>query len=104
MNEYPEQKQPAPHEAPPPNYLAWSILATIFCCPPLGIVSIVYAAQVNSKWQMGDFEGARLSSKNARLWALITLGVGLIGGVIWTLLVLLGVLGGIGMEIFESWS
>lgn len=104
MNEYPEQKQPAPHQAPPPNYLVWSILSTIFCCLPLGIVSIVYAAQVNSKWQMGDFEGARLSSKNARLWALIALGVGLVGGFIWTILALLGILGGIGMEAFESWS
>lgn len=104
MNEYPEHKQPAFNQAPPPNYLVWSILSTIFCCPPLGIVSIVYAAQVNSKWQMGDTEGARLSSKNARLWALITLGVGLVGGFIWTMLVLLGILGGIGMEVFESWS
>ena len=30
-----------------PNYLAHSILATLFCCMPFGIVSIVYAAQVN---------------------------------------------------------
>jgi hypothetical protein len=27
-----------------PNHLVWAILATLFCCLPLGIVSIVYAA------------------------------------------------------------
>ena len=104
MNEYPEQRPPAAQEPPPPNYLVWSILVTIFCCLPLGIVSIVYAAQVNSKWQSGDYEDARLYSKNARLWALIALGVGLIGGVIWSLLIILGAKGNIGMEMFESWG
>src|SRR5438128_1439779 len=32
-----------------PNYLVQSILCTLFCCLPFGIVAIVYAAQVNSK-------------------------------------------------------
>ena len=32
-----------------PNYLVQAILVTIFCCLPFGIVSIVYAAQVNGK-------------------------------------------------------
>src|SRR5690242_9892722 len=39
---------------PPPNHLVWSILTTLFCCLPLGIVSIIFAAQVNGKWQAGD--------------------------------------------------
>jgi hypothetical protein len=104
MNDYPEQKPPSPHQAPPPNYLVWSILTTILCCLPFGIVSIVYAAQVNSKWQTGDYEGARLSSKNARLWAFIAFGIGLAGALLWSLLALLGVLGGIGMNAFETWG
>ncbi len=104
MNNYIEQHPPAPHKAPPPNYLVWSILTTIFCCLPFGIVSIVYAAQVNSKWHSGDIEGARLSSKNAKMWALIAFGVGLIGAFIWSLLAMLGVIGGIGMDAIESWS
>ena len=104
MNVYQEQKPPAPHETPPPNYLAWSIITTILCCLPFGIVSIVYAAQVNSKWQTGDYEGARLSSKNARLWAWIAFGVGLAGAFIWSLLAILGVIGGIGLDALDSWS
>ena len=39
-----------PMGAPPPNNLVWAILSTLFCCLPLGIVSIVYAAQVNGKY------------------------------------------------------
>jgi predicted secreted protein len=62
----PYREQPAP----PPNYLVWSILTTIFCCLPLGIVSIVYAAQVNNKWALGDVAGAQMSSQKARQFAI----------------------------------
>ena len=37
-----------------PNYLVQAILTTLFCCLPLGIVSIVFATQVNSKLSVGD--------------------------------------------------
>jgi hypothetical protein len=59
------------------NYLVFAILATVFCCLPAGIPAIVYAAQVNSKLQVGDLAGAQLASKNAKLWCLISLGLGL---------------------------
>ena len=36
-----------------PNHLVWAILSTLFCCLPLGIVSIVFAAQVNGKLAAG---------------------------------------------------
>ena len=32
-----------------PNNLVWAILTTLFCCLPLGIVSIVHAAKVDGK-------------------------------------------------------
>ena len=32
-----------------PNYLARSIIVTIFCCLPFGIAAIIYSAQVNGK-------------------------------------------------------
>lgn len=59
---------------PPSNYLIGAILATIFCCQVLGIVSIIYAAQVNTKWQAGDYEGARQASKNALTWIWVSVG------------------------------
>lgn len=60
-----------------PNYLVQSILATFFCCMPLGIPAIVYAAQVDSKINRGDVAGARESSKNAKLWCGISCGAGI---------------------------
>ena len=60
-----------------PNHLVWAILVTIFCCLPFGIVSIVYAAQVNTKLSAGDIDGARLASQNAKTWAWVAFGVGI---------------------------
>ena len=62
----------------PKNYLVEAILVTIFCCQPFGIVSIVYASQVNSKYASGDYEGAQISSKNAKKWMTWAIVTGLI--------------------------
>ena len=51
-----------------PNYLWQSIVATLFCCMPAGIVAIVYASKVDSLKAMGDFAGARAASKSASNW------------------------------------
>ncbi len=59
-----------------PNHLAPSILVTIFCCLPLGIVAILYAGQVNLKIAAGDLTGARESSSNAKLWAWMAFATG----------------------------
>jgi hypothetical protein len=63
---------------PPANYLVWAILSTIFCCLPLGIASIVFSTQVNSKWAMGDVAGAQASSTKAKqfaIWAIVIGGI-----------------------------
>lgn len=65
-----------------PNYLVQAILVTICCCLPLGIVAIVYAAQVDSKVRIGDIAGAQQSSDNARTWCWVAFGAGVIGTVI----------------------
>jgi len=72
---------------PPPNYLVFAILTTFFCCQILGIVSIIYAAQVNSRWNAGDVAGANDASRNAKLWAWIAFGSGLLIGVVTLILV-----------------
>ena len=73
-----------------PNYLVQAILTTIFCCLPFGIVSIVYAAQVNGKVAAGDRAGALQSSRNAKMWAWIAFGAGLVLGVGYLILVVIG--------------
>lgn len=52
------------------NNLVWAILSTIFCCLPLGIVSIIHAAKVNSLLATGDIAGARDASEKAKKWAI----------------------------------
>lgn len=91
MEQQPYNFNQGPQGPPPPNYLVWAILTTIFCCMPTGIVSIVFAAQVNSKWQMGDIDGAMNSSKNAKTWAWVSFGVGLVTYIVYIALVFLGI-------------
>lgn len=77
---------------PPSSNLVWAILTTIFCCLPLGIVSIVFAAQVNGKWAAGDYAGAQESSRKARQWAIISAVVGLVGLVLYVVALTAGIL------------
>lgn len=69
-------------QTPPDNHLVAAILTTLFCCLPLGIVSIVKSSQVNSKWQVGDYQGAMLASEEAKTWWKRSLIVGIIMGVL----------------------
>lgn len=62
-------EQPAPPPMPD-NHLVWAILSTIFCCLPFGVVSIVYAAQVESLYLQGRYEEAVDKSNKARKWAI----------------------------------
>ena len=81
-----------PSTDPPkiPNYLVPAILVTLFCCVPFGIISIVYAAQVNGKVALGDIEGALKTSRSARNWAWISFGVGLAITVGWIIYFIVG--------------
>ena len=62
----------------PENHLALAIICTLFCCMPLGIVSIIYSTQVDSKYNMGQYAEAVKSSESAKKWAI----VGMIGTVL----------------------
>ena len=72
------QQQPSygpqqPYGARPPmpaTYLVWAILATLLCCMPFGIVSIVKASQVSSLYYQGNYAEARAASRAARNWAI----------------------------------
>jgi len=67
------------HKKPmPPTYLWQSLVVTVFCCLPLGIFAVVFAAQVASRWRNGDYEGAMHSSKVARNIAFFSFILGLI--------------------------
>jgi hypothetical protein len=76
----------APVFAEPPkiqNYLVTSILVTLCCCVPAGIVAIIYAAQANSKLAAGDFHGAQESARLAKIWSWVGVGAGVLVGIIY---------------------
>lgn len=66
-----------------PNHLVWAILATLFCCLPLGIVSIVYAARVDGLRLSGNIAGAREMSEKAKMWAIYSAISGPVLVVLW---------------------
>jgi len=78
-----------PAGGPPPNNLVWAILTTLFCCLPLGVVSIVFAAQVNSKWAAGDYAGAQDSARKARQFAMWSAIAGLVIVVLYIVFIVL---------------
>jgi hypothetical protein len=87
----PSLGQPRPHV---PNYLAPAILCTIFCCLPFGIPAIVFAAQVNSKLQSGNVQGAVESSRKAKTWCWIAFWLGIIPIVFWIIMMSIGAISG----------
>ena len=73
----------------PSNYLAFAIIATILCgcfggLLPLipGIMSIVFANQVNTKWQAGDLTGAQEASTKARNFAIACVVVSIVWSIV----------------------
>lgn len=62
----------------PNNYLIPAIISTIFCCQITGIISIIYAAQVNSQYAEGKYEAANKSAANAKMWFYIGLALGIV--------------------------
>jgi hypothetical protein len=81
-----------------PNYLIPAIIS-LFCCLPLGVVGVIFAAQVNGKVAAGDTAGALDASKKAKLFSFIAIGLGLAGIICYVLFV---VIMGIGMGIAGS--
>jgi len=79
----------------PNNYLVMAIVATVLgLCSCigliLGIVAIVYATQVDSKYNLGDYAGAESSAKSAKTFSIISLvvdGIGILINVIYMVVV-----------------
>lgn len=92
----PPPAQMPPRATPPqdiPNHLIWNIIAMILgaciCCVPLftGIVGIVYANQVSSKLLAGDVVGAQQASRTAKIWAIVSSVLAVIGMLAGTLFI-----------------
>lgn len=73
-------------EVCPKTWLVESILVTVFCCLPLGIVGIVFASKVSSLFAQGNYDAALKASQDAKKWTKIGFIVGLVGIVLYLLL------------------
>lgn len=73
---------PAQLQYPPRTYLLFSVLVTIFCFWPTGIVALVNALRVNSLWKRQQHDKSRKASRRARNWGLTTLAIGIVGWVV----------------------
>jgi len=80
-------------ERPPKTWLVESILATLFCCLPFGIVGIVNASKVETRFYAGDIKGAQRASADAKKWTIVSfwLAIGLVA--IYFILIILGIIG-----------
>lgn len=61
-----------PPGGPPKNYLAHNIMG-ILGCTVVGIIGLIFALQVNSKWDAGDYAGAEDAAKVAKIMGIIGL-------------------------------
>lgn len=59
------------------SYLVQSILVSLCCCQPLGIVAIVFAAMALSKQSSGDLRGAREAASRARVFCWLGFFIGI---------------------------
>lgn len=73
--------------APVANYLVLAIFSTICCCLPFGVVSIVYAAQVDGFVRSGNQDAALDASDKAKNWAIASIVCGLIASALYFFLV-----------------
>ena len=62
----------------PKKWMVESIMVTIFCCLPFGIVGIVNAAKVSSLFAAGNVAAAEEASKSAGKWTKWGFIVGLV--------------------------
>lgn len=62
----------------PDSYMALSILMTVFCCLPFGIVACIKSANVSDCLAAGDYDGACRNSRAALAWIWVSLLSGLL--------------------------
>ncbi|WP_034690425.1 CD225/dispanin family protein [Kaistella palustris] len=79
----PSDFRPSPNGFPPKSWLVESIIVTILCCVPLGIVGIISAASVEGKYAKGDIAGAQKAANLAKTMVLISAISGLVAAFVY---------------------
>lgn len=74
----------------PDSYLALSILSTLLCCLPFGIVAIVKSSNVSREFQMGNYDAALKASHDAKKWSIIAMICGVSGVILYFIFLVIG--------------
>ena len=92
-----EEKYISPNgnRSKPDNFLVWSILSTVLCCVPLGIVAIIYSSKVDNLWSAGNYSEAEEAAKKAKTFTLVGAGISLFFWIIYIILIATGVVAGV---------
>ena len=75
-------------------YLILSIISTLCCCLPFGVVGIVFSAKINSAMMAGNLEEAQNNAKMARIWIIVSFAIGLLTWLIYMVLIVTGAVSG----------
>ncbi len=94
------QAEAARPDTVPKTWLLESILVTIFCCMPLGIVGIINAARVEARYSAGDYAAALRASREAGTWTKVGFWIGFGVLILYALMILVGVFNFDGGEYF----
>ena len=75
-------------------YLILSIISTLCCCLPFGVVGIVCSAKIDSAMLAGNLEEAQNNAKMARIWIIVSFAIGLLTWLIYMVLIVTGAVSG----------
>mgnify|MGYP002167475133 FL=1 len=75
-------------------YLILSIISTLCCCLPFGVVGIVFSAKINSAMMAGNLEEAQNNAKMARIWIIVSFAIGILTWLIYMALIVTGAVSG----------
>lgn len=89
-NYRPRNERHMPEEPMPSTWLIWSVLATVFCCFIPGIIAIIFSSQVSSRYYNGDVEGARRASRNAEIWIIVSVVLGVLAATLYLPFMIIG--------------
>lgn len=79
----------------PKTWYLESILATILCCLPVGVIAILNANRVEDRFKAGDFQGAQKASDEAKKYIIIASILGIIS-------IFITIISGVLQIIFEN--
>lgn len=80
---YPNNTSTIPSK--PDNYLTWSIVTTVLCCVPVGIMGIIYSNKAEKLWQQHKYEEAQRYAGMAKTSCIIAA----VTGAIWMFVILI---------------